>query len=356
VPTKERVLEELRKVVDPELKLDVVSLNMIKDLAVEGDRVSFTLELTSPACPFNDEIERQVRQAVGSIEGVREVDMKVTARVRGARQALDFSSLSQVKNIVGIASGKGGVGKSTLAVNLAAALAQLGAKVGLLDADIYGPVLPRLLRINVKPRAEDKKLIPAESYHGLKLMSFGFIVHDETPVIWRGPLISAALRQLMADTQWGELDYLLVDLPPGTGDIPLTLAQSIPLTGVIIVTTPHETSSFIASKSLLMFRRLGVEVLGVVENMSYFICPCCGAPSYIFGDGTGARYAQELGVPLLGQVPLAKEVRERSDEGIPIVISDPGSAPARALVEVARKVAGRISVAAYSRALGRPEG
>jgi ATP-binding protein involved in chromosome partitioning len=347
--TKQQVLEKLREVVDPELKLDVVALNMIKDLEVDGDRVSFTLELTSPACPFNEQIEHQVREAARSVSGVREVNMKVTARVRTGRPALDLSSLAQVKNIIGIASGKGGVGKSTVSCNLAAALSALGAKVGLLDADIYGPALPRLLKVVKWPQVVDRKVLPAESFHGLKLMSFGFVVNDETPVIWRGPLISSALRQLLADVQWGELDYLLVDLPPGTGDIPLTLAQSIPLTGVVIVTTPHETSAFISSKSVLMFKRLGVEVLGMIENMSYYVCPCCGSRSMIFGEGAGLKYAEQHGIPLLGTIPLSREVRERSDEGLPIVVSEPGSPAAKAFFEAARRLAGRVSVAAYAK-------
>ena len=347
---EEDVISALRSVIDPELRMDIVSMGMIKNLSVRDGNVSFELELTTPACPFNAQIEQQAREAVSSIPGVKSVDMKVSARVwSGKRIPMGPSPdiLPDVKNIIAIASGKGGVGKSTVAVNIALALAETGASSGLLDADIYGPTIPKLLKdIKYPDKADNNKIMPAEGPLGLKVMSIGLLITDDTPVIWRGPLVAGAVRQMLTDVDWGKLDYLIVDLPPGTGDASLTLAQTIPLTGVVIVTTPQDAAVRIAMKALQMFRRLGVEIVGIVENMSYFICPSCGEKSYIFGSDSAKAACSQLGVPLLGEIPLEPSIREMGDEGTPIVLSNPDSKATESFRNIARSIAGRISILA----------
>jgi len=350
LPSVEEVVAALRKVVDPELGRDIVSLGMVKDVKVEKGRVSFTLELTTPACPFNAQIEQQARESVKGLPGVGEVDMKVTSRVWSARPISQAEPFAGVKNIIAVASGKGGVGKSTVAVNLALALAEAGAKVGLLDADIYGPTVPKIIKILSPPsRASSGKLNPAETYLGVKVMSLGFFVQEDSPVIWRGPLLAGALKQLLTDTEWGEVDYLVVDLPPGTGDAPLTLAQTVPLTGVVIVTTPQEASVVIASKALNMFKTLGIPIIGIVENMSYFRCPGCGEKTHIFGESGGKLVAKSLGVNFLGELPLNPDIREYHDMGKPVIVGKPESESAEAFRQLVRNIAGRISVLAHER-------
>ncbi|MDJ0269792.1 MAG: Mrp/NBP35 family ATP-binding protein [Aigarchaeota archaeon] len=350
MPSEKDVIQSLKRVVDPELGRDIVSLGMIKDVKVEGGRVSFTLELTTPACPFNAQIEREARQAVASIPGVSDVDMKVTARVWSARPISPEDLFTNIKNVVAIASGKGGVGKSTVAVNLALALAGTGAKVGLLDADIYGPTIPKIIKItNLPDRSPTGKVIPATTFLNVKVMSLGLFVQDDSPVIWRGPLVAGAVKQLLTDAEWGELDYLIVDLPPGTGDAPLTLAQTIPLTGVVIVTTPQEAAVAIASKALRMFSKLGIPIIGVVENMSYFECPHCHKRTGIFGSGGAKAVAKSMNVPFLGELPLNPEIREHHDLGTPIVIAKPDSSSADAFRALCRQVAGQISIIAHAK-------
>ena len=524
MPTVESVIDALKRVIDPELGKDIVSLGMIKDVKIDGSKVSFTLELTTPACPFNAQIEQQAREAVKSIPGVSEVDMKVTANVWAARTIMRDDVFKDIKNIIAVASGKGGVGKSTVAANIAMALAEAGAKVALLDADIYGPTIPKILKILQPPSRElNGKIKPAETYLGVKVMSLGFFLQDDTPVIWRGPLVSGALRQLLLETNWGEVDYLIIDLPPGcvvsdtvvysnpgvkaitqlrpgdlvfsfegdlvghdedvirasltlrrvvdvipqgkalvyelrtesrtlratpnhpvltlvkvrsegsegyclklawrpvaslregdkvvvvkkmpyihgeemegvkeldqrllgfeevkevrrigymdvydiqvegtgnfiangivahnTGDAPLTLAQTIPITGVVIVTTPQEASVVIATKALSMFRKLGIPIIGIVENMSYFSCPKCGDRHYIFGDSGGKLVAKSMGVPFLGELPLNPDIREYHDLGKPIVVGNPSSPSAEAFRQLVRNIAGRISIMAHEKAL-----
>ncbi|RMF30772.1 MAG: iron-sulfur cluster carrier protein ApbC, partial [Candidatus Nitrosothermus koennekii] len=281
--TVDEVMNALRSVIDPELKKDIVSMGMIKDLSIDGNKVKFTLELTTPACPFNSDIEEEVRNKMKEL-GV-DLDMKVTARVIEGRAVEMSELLTGVKNVIAVASGKGGVGKSTVAVNLAVALAKTGAKVGLLDADIYGPSVPLMLGLEPGLTADENgKIIPQEVY-GMKVMSMGLAPQqgEQNVGIWRGPIISGIIKQFLTDVNWGELDYLIVDLPPGTGDAPLTLAQTIPITGVVVVTTPQNAAMNIALKAALMFKKLGIPIIGVVENMSYFICPHCNEKTYVFG-------------------------------------------------------------------------
>jgi ATPases involved in chromosome partitioning len=351
-PSEKEVLDALRKVRDPELGADVVSMGMIKDLRVEGGRVYFTLELTTPACPFNEQLKEEVLRAARSVRGVTDVTMEVRSRVPTTRpQSPNMVPIPGVKNVVAVASGKGGVGKSTIAVNLAAALSLMGAKTGLLDADVYGPTIPRFIRDYRVPlmRGKDKKVEPAVGPNGLKLISLGMMVEDDTPIIWRGPLVGSAVRQLLFDVDWGELDYLIVDLPPGTGDAPLTLAQSVPMSGVVIVTTPQQAAVAIAMKALRMFQKLGVPIIGIVENMSYLKCEHCNNVIRIFGESWARRAALEAGVPLLGEVPMDREILEGSESGVPIVLSNPDSDASKALIDVARRVARRVSVLAVGR-------
>jgi ATP-binding protein involved in chromosome partitioning len=351
-PNEKEVLDALRKVRDPELGADVVSMGMIKDLRVEGGRVYFTLELTTPACPFNEQLKEEVLRAARSVKGVIDVSMEVRSRVPTTRsQSPNTVPIPGVKNVVAVASGKGGVGKSTIAVNLAAALSLMGAKTGLLDADVYGPTIPRFIRDYRVPlmRGKDKKVEPAVGPNGLKLISLGMMVEDDTPIIWRGPLVGSAVRQLLFDVDWGELDYLIVDLPPGTGDAPLTLAQSVPMSGVVIVTTPQQAAVAIAMKALRMFQKLGVPIIGIVENMSYLKCEHCNNVIRVFGESWARRAALEAGVPLLGEVPINREILEGSESGVPIVLSNPDSDASKALIDVARRVAGRVSVLAVGR-------
>ena len=342
------VLEALKDVVDPELGKDIVSLGMVRDLKIEADGVvSFILELTTPACPLRSVLEKNAREVVKKLSGVKEVKIKVSSRV------LPYpgqKSILGVKNIIAIASGKGGVGKSTVAVNLALALALKKASVGLLDADVYGPTIPKMLDIIRPPfYVGGDRVEPALSYMGIKVMSIGLLASEDTPIIWRGPLVGKAVEEMLNQVDWADIDYLIVDLPPGTGDASLSLAQAIPLTGVVIVTTPQDAALRIALKALRMFQKLNVEVVGIVENMSYFVCPKCGSRIEIFGSGNVYKICQELGIPYLGEVPLCPEVRESGDLGRPVIIRDPDSPASRAFIEIAEKIAGRISILVRSR-------
>jgi ATP-binding protein involved in chromosome partitioning len=342
----EAVMAALSKVQEPELHKDLVSLNMIRDLDIAGDQVKFTIVLTTPACPLRSQIEREARQAVAGIEGVSSVDIKFDANVPNDGRPRGLLQLP-IRNAIAIASGKGGVGKSTVAVNVAVVLAQSGARVGLLDADIYGPNIPTMMGVQRLPPPQDGKLHPAEA-HGVKLMSIGFLVRPEQPLIWRGPMLHSAIRQFLTDVVWGELDYLVVDLPPGTGDAGLSLAQSMPLSGGVIVTLPQQVSLDDARRGLQMFRELNVPVLGVVENMSYLELPD-GTRLDVFGTGGGARLAAETGVPFIGAIPMDPVVREGGDQGVPVVVKAPDSPVAQALSAVARDVAAKISVAAMQK-------
>ncbi len=342
-PTEEAVLQALRQVEDPELRRDLVSLGMIKDLKIEGGKVSLTLELTTPACPLRDHLLNETRRAVLGVPGVEEVEVRLGARVPHDGRQREGVQLP-IRNAIAVASGKGGVGKSTVAVNLAVALAQAGAQVGLLDADIYGPNVPTMMGVEALPEPRDGKLMPAEA-HGVRLMSIGFLVPQGQPLIWRGPMLHSAIRQFISDVAWGELDYLVIDLPPGTGDAQLSLTQILPLSGGLIVTLPQKVSLEDARRGLQMFRAMDVPVLGVIENMSYLELPD-GERVDVFGSGGGQELATEAGVPFLGAIPMDPRVREAGDNGVPVLISHPDSPVAKALREVAEAVAAKVSMQA----------
>ncbi len=343
--TQEAVLTALSKVQEPELHQDLVTLGMVHDLEIEKDTVSLTVMLTTPACPLRGQIEKETKQALLAIEGVKSVNLKLDSdvpndgRMRGLVNA-------PVRNAIAVASGKGGVGKSTVSVNLAVALAQSGARVGLMDADIYGPNVPTMMGVPAMPNPKQNRLIPAQAY-GVKMMSMGFLVKPGQPLIWRGPMLNSAIRQFLSDVEWGELDYLVIDLPPGTGDAALSLAQALPLSGVVIVTLPQAVSLEDASRGLEMFRTLNVPILGVIENMSYLTLPD-GTKMDVFGQGGGEALAKHYEVPFLGAVPMNPNVRIGGDNGSPIVVSDPDSDASKALQNLAQTVAARISVAALS--------
>jgi ATP-binding protein involved in chromosome partitioning len=341
--TEQAVLAALSMVQEPELHKDLVTLNMIRDLKIVGDQVSFTVVLTTPACPLRGRIESEARSAVQALPGVKVVNVKLDANVPSDGRARGLLELP-IRNAVAVASGKGGVGKSTVAVNMAVVLAQSGARVGLLDADIYGPNVPTMMGLDRLPPVQGEKLIPAEAY-GVKLMSIGFLVKPNQPLIWRGPMLHSAIRQFLTDVDWGELDYLIVDLPPGTGDAALSLAQSLPLSGGVIVTLPQQVSLDDARRGLEMFRQLDVPIFGVVENMSYLELPD-GTRMDIFGSGGGERLAHEAGVPFMGAIPMDPAVREGGDQGLPVTISKPDSPVAVALRSISENIAARISVAA----------
>jgi ATP-binding protein involved in chromosome partitioning len=342
--TREAVMAALSKVQEPELHKDLVTLNMIRDLSIEDGKVAFTVVLTTPACPLRGRIEKEARQAVQAIPGVRSVQLKMDASVPSDGRPRGLLTLP-VRNVIAVASGKGGVGKSTVAVNIAVALAQSGAKVGLLDADIYGPNVPTMMGVeHLPPQNNSGKLIPAQAY-GVSLMSIGFLVKPGQPLIWRGPMLHSAIRQFLSDVEWGEMDYLVVDLPPGTGDAQLSLAQSIPLSGGLIVTLPQAVSLEDARRGLEMFRELNVPILGVVENMSYLELPD-GTHMDVFGTGGGMKLAEAAGVPYLGQIPMDPAVRVGGDEGKPIIVTNPDSAPALAMRTLAEQLAASLSVAA----------
>lgn len=347
------VLEVLRPVEDPELRKSLVELNMIRNVKIDGGKVSFTLVLTTPACPLREFIVEDCKRAVKKLPGVTDIAVEVTAETPQQKSLPDRTGISGVKNIIAVSSGKGGVGKSTVAVNVAVALAQTGAKVGLLDADIYGPNDPTMLglsdaQISVRPGEKGEILEPAFN-HGVKLVSMGFLIDRDQPVIWRGPMLNGVIRQFLYQVQWGELDYLIVDMPPGTGDAQLTLTQAVPMAGAVIVTTPQNVALLDSRKGLRMFQQMNVPVLGIVENMSYFIPPDMPDKQYdIFGSGGGEKTATELGVPLLGCVPLEICTRIGGDSGVPIVVGEPDSASAKALYAIALTIAGKVSVAALT--------
>lgn len=341
--SKEMVLDALRKVQEPELKNDLVSLNMIKDLEIYGNQITFTIILTTPACPLKTKIESEARSAVLSLPGVKSVDIKMDSNVPSDGRSRGIMQLP-IRNAVAIASGKGGVGKSTVAVNVAVALAQTGARVGLLDADIYGPNIPTMMGVGTLPPPTKEKLIPAEAYC-VKMMSIGFLVKPDQPLIWRGPMLHSAIRQFLSDVEWGELDYLIVDLPPGTGDAALSLTQSLPLSGGIIVTLPQQVSLEDARRGMEMFRQLNVPILGVVENMSYLELPD-GSRMDIFGTGGGEQLAKEGNVPFLGTIPIDAKVRTGGDNGRPVIVEDPKSPAANSLRGIAEVIAAKVSLAA----------
>lgn len=343
--TREAVLEALSKVQEPELHKDLVTLNMIQNLSVENGNVAFSIILTTPACPLKGRIESEARQAVANLEDVKNVEIKMSASVVADSRDRGEIQLS-ARNIVAIASGKGGVGKTTVAVNIAVSLAQRGARVGLLDADIYGPNVPTMMGVKRLPLQNSDKITPAVA-HGVKVMSIGFLVKPGQPIVWRGPMLHTAIRQFLNDVDWGDLDYLIVDMPPGTGDVQLSLAQLVPLTGGVIVTLPQLVSREDAARGLQMFRELNIPVLGVVENMSYLVLPD-GGKMDVFGSGGGKLLSEESGVPLLGQIPMDAVVRIGGDSGLPVVVANSNSLIADAFMQIAEQLAAAISVSVVS--------
>ncbi|MGK2284961.1 Mrp/NBP35 family ATP-binding protein [Pedomonas sp. V897] len=365
--SREAVLETLRLVIDPATGRDIVSSGLVTGLTVRGDQVGFVLEVEPAAARTKEPLRAAAEKAVSAMPGVKAVTVVLTAerppeaahahahapahapartpgqtpghgRPGGQTQGQTRpSGIAQVERIIAVASGKGGVGKSTVAANLALSLAHLGLTVGLLDADIYGPSVPKLLGINRKPETDGKMLQPLEAF-GIKAMSIGMLVDTDTAMIWRGPMATSALMQMMTDVAWGALDVLVLDMPPGTGDIQLTLAQRTPLAGAVIVSTPQDLALIDARKAVTMFRQVNVPVLGVVENMSTFVCPHCGNPSHIFGHGGARETAAQIGVPFLGEIPLTLEVRECSDKGHPVVVCDPASTAGGAILAIADQV------------------
>jgi len=344
------VLDALKVVTDPDLHRDIVSLGFIKDLKVSGGQVSFTIELTTPACPVKDQMRDQARAAVMQVPGVSRVDVQMSARVREAIGADSGRQPVQgVKNVIAVGAGKGGVGKTTVAVNLAVALARCGGRVGLIDGDIYGPNVPIMLGLKAQLTSNDAgQIVPAEKY-GLQVISMGFLTADDAPVIWRGPMLHGAIQQFFRQAYWNNLDYLVVDLPPGTGDVALSLSQTVPVAGAIVVTTPQQVSIADSRRAVAMYRKLNIPTLGVIENMSYFVCPSCQHEADIFGHGGGERMAEDLGVPFVGRIPIYQPIREGSDRGVPLMISEPESPAARAFMAAAERTAAQVSIASYTR-------
>lgn len=349
--TEEQVIQALSKVNDPEIQRDLVTLGMVRDIVIDGGKVGFTVVLTTPACPLKAQIEEDCRRAVLAIPGAAAIEITWDAQVARDNRLTSRVNVG-VRNAIAVGSGKGGVGKSTIAVNLAAALARLGATVGLLDADVYGPNVPLMMGVTDKrPVSRDGKTIEPISAHGVKLMSIGFLVDPKTPLVWRGPMLHQTIRQFLGDVDWGDSDYLIVDLPPGTGDVQLSLSQALPLTGAVIVTTPQAVSMADVIKSIAMFQleQIDVPVLGVIENMSGFVAPDTGIRYDIFGQGGGRKVAETMDVPYLGAVPIDPEVRVSGDIGTPIVVSHPTSPAAVALTKIAQDLAAQVSVLNFNR-------
>jgi len=343
------VLDALKVVTDPDLHRDIVSLGFIKDLKIDGGHVSFTIELTTPACPVKDQMRDQARAAAMNVAGVSSVDVQMSARVREAVGADGSRQLVPgVKNVIAVGAGKGGVGKTTVAVNLAIALAKSGGKVGIIDADIYGPNVPIMLGMKAQLTTDGQKIIPAERY-GLQVISMGFLTADDAPIIWRGPMLHGAVQQFFREVRWADLDYLVVDLPPGTGDVALSLSQTVPVAGAIVVTTPQQVSLADSRRAIAMYKKLNIPTLGIVENMSYFVCTNCQHEAEIFGHGGGEQMAADLGVPFIGRIPLYQAIREGGDSGVPLVISEPDSPAARAFLAAAERTAAQVSIASFTR-------
>ena len=346
-PDRESVLSALKAVVDPDLRRDIVSLGFVKNLALDQGRVSFTIELTTPACPVKEQMREQATAAVRALPGVVDVAVQMTASVRSvSAPETGRTPLPGVKNVVAVGAGKGGVGKTTVAVNLALALAHCGSRVGILDGDIYGPNVPMMLGLNTQLTTDGKRIVPAEKY-GLQVVSMGFLTQEDAAVIWRGPMLHGAIQQFFRDVAWHDLDYLIVDMPPGTGDVALSLSQTVPVAGAILVTTPQQVSLADTRRAVRMYQKLNIQPIGVVENMSYFACTNCHHESDIFGHGGGEALASTMQVPFLGRLPIYQPIREGSDSGVPLIVSEPGSPAGRAFMTVAERTAAQLSIAAH---------
>ncbi len=358
--SEQDVLKALRAVKDPDLHQDIVTLGFIKNMKIDGGKVDFDIEMTTPACPVKDLFKSQAAAEVKKVSGVTEVEVRMTSNVRQAPTGIKNLNMPTVKNLIAVASGKGGVGKSTVSANLALALAKAGASVGLMDADVYGPSIPRMLGVlGQQPETDplSKKMVPFEK-HGIKFMSVGMLQQEsDTALIWRGPMASKLVQQFLGGVEWGALDYLLIDLPPGTGDIQLTLTQSVPLAGAVIVTTPQDVARTITQKGLRMFQQLQVPIIGVVENMSGFVCEHCHQVTPIFKKGGGRKMAEELAVPFLGEIPLEQVIAADGDYGVPTVAAHPDSASGRAYDGIARQMASQLSIinAATAQVSSRPK-
>jgi ATP-binding protein involved in chromosome partitioning len=344
--TEAAVLDALRGVHDPDLKRDIVTLKFIKNLRIDGGRVAFSIELTTPACPVKDQMRDQARAAVGALPGVTAVEVEMTARVRAAAPEAGRAAVPGVKNVIAVGAGKGGVGKTTVAVNVAVALAKCGGRVAMIDGDIYGPNVPIMLGLQTQLTTDGQKIVPAERY-GIHVVSIGFLTQDDAPVIWRGPMLHGVIQQFFREVRWPDVDYLVVDMPPGTGDVALSLSQTVPVAGAIVVTTPQTVSLADTRRAVRMYQKLNVPTLGLIENMSHFVCPDCGHESDIFGKGGGEELARAMELPFLGRVPLYEPIRRGGDAGVPIVISEPDSPAARAFLGVAERAAAQVSIATY---------
>jgi ATP-binding protein involved in chromosome partitioning len=348
---RDAVLNALRVVVDPDLRKDIVSLGFVKDLTVAEGRASFTIELTTPACPVKDQMRDQAAAAVRAL-GVPDVQIQLTAKVRSASAPeTGRPPLAGVKNVIAVGAGKGGVGKTTVAVNLALSLARCGSRVGILDGDIYGPNVPIMLGITNTQLATDdqRRIVPAEKY-GVQVISIGFLTNDDAPIIWRGPMLHQAIQQFFREVAWKDLDYLIVDMPPGTGDIALSLSQTVPVVGAVVVTTPQQVSLADSRRAVRMYQKLNIPTIGIVENMSYHRCTNCHHETDLFGHGGGEALATDMSVPFLGRLPIYQPIREGGDTGVPLVIAEPASEAAKAFLTVAERTAAQVSIAAHKSA------
>jgi ATP-binding protein involved in chromosome partitioning len=347
--TEASVLEALKNVRDPDLNRDIVSLKFIKNLRIDEGRVAFSIELTTPACPVKDQMRDQARALVSAIPGVTAVDIEMTAQVRATASAeAGKAAVPGVKNIIAVGAGKGGVGKTTVAVNLAIALSQSGGRVAMIDGDIYGPNVPIMLGISTQLTTDGEKIVPAEQY-GIQLVSMAFLTSDDSPVIWRGPMLHGVIQQFFREVRWEGIDYLIVDMPPGTGDVALSLSQTVPVSGAVVVTTPQTVSVADTRRAVKMYQKLNVPTLGLIENMSHFVCPNCQHESDIFGKGGGEALASELSVPFLGRIPIYEPIRVGGDTGVPITIGERDSTAARAFRATAQQLAAQLSIASFKR-------
>ncbi|MHB8421371.1 MAG: Mrp/NBP35 family ATP-binding protein [Leptospirales bacterium] len=340
--SEEKVWQALSRVIEPDFKKDLVTLKMIEDLKIEGGKLSFTIVLTTPACPLKDEMKKSCHEALAEVEGLKDIEIGFTARTTSGTFS-GKAPITGVRNVLAVSSGKGGVGKSTTSVNLAIGLQALGAKVGIMDADVYGPNIPMMLGITTAPKQVGNRFVPANG-HGIACISMAFLVPPGTPLIWRGPMLHGIIQQFVRDVDWGDLDYLIVDMPPGTGDAQLSLAQLVPLSGAVIVTTPQEVSLSDSRRGLAMFQKVNVPILGIIENMSTFVCPNCQHETPIFSQGGGELAAKELKVPFLGRIPIDLSIREGGDSGVPIGVGQPSSPITQCYKEIAGNLASAISI------------
>jgi ATP-binding protein involved in chromosome partitioning len=350
--TSAAVLDALRGVRDPDLHKDIVSLGFVKNLAIDGGRVSLVIELTTPACPVKDQMRDQAHALVSALPGVAAVEIEMTAAVRAAPVAEGpRAPVPGVKNVIAVGAGKGGVGKTTVAVNLAIALAQMGSRVAMIDGDMYGPNVPIMLGLDTQLVADEQgRIIPAEAY-GIQVVSMGFMTNDDSAVIWRGPMLHGAVQQFFRQVAWDDVDYLIVDMPPGTGDVALSLSQSVAVSGAIVVTTPQQVSLADTRRAIRMYQKLNIRPLGLIENMSHFACPSCGTETDLFGRGAGEALAADMSVPFLGRLPIYRPIRVGGDTGRPIVVTEPDSVAAKAFRHAAEQAAAQVSIASYHKVI-----